>query len=46
MAHGHVILSHGLESGPEATKVSALAKVAEQLGWTHERPDYRFAACS
>ena len=41
MAHGHVILSHGLESGPEATKVSALAKVAEQLGWTHERPDYR-----
>jgi pimeloyl-ACP methyl ester carboxylesterase len=41
MARGHVILSHGLESGPEATKVSALARVAEALGWTHERPDYR-----
>ncbi len=41
MAKGHVILSHGLESGPEATKVSALAEVAETLGWTHERPDYR-----
>lgn len=41
MARGHVILSHGLESGPEATKVSALAQVAEALGWTHERPDYR-----
>lgn len=41
MARGHVILSHGLESGPEATKVSALAQVAASLGWTHERPDYR-----
>ncbi len=38
---GHVILSHGLESGPEATKVSALAAIAEQHGWTHQRPDYR-----
>ena len=41
MARGHVILSHGLESGPEATKVSALAQVADAMGWTHERPDYR-----
>lgn len=41
MAQGHVILSHGLESGPEATKVAALAQVAERLGWTHERPDFR-----
>lgn len=41
MARGHVILSHGLESGPEATKVTALAAVAEAMGWTHERPDYR-----
>lgn len=40
MTKGHVILSHGLESGPEATKVAALARVAESLGWTHERPDY------
>jgi alpha/beta superfamily hydrolase len=38
---GHCILSHGLESGPEATKVSALAEAAEGLGWSSERPDYR-----
>lgn len=38
--NGHVILSHGLHSSPDATKVSALARVAESLGWTHERPDY------
>ncbi len=37
---GHAILSHGLESGPQATKVSALADAAERLGWTTERPDY------
>ena len=37
---GHCILSHGFESGPDATKVTALAKVAERLGWTQERPDY------
>jgi predicted alpha/beta-hydrolase family hydrolase len=37
---GHCILSHGFESGPDATKVTALADVAEGLGWTHERPDY------
>ena len=38
---GTVILSHGLESGPQATKVSALAKVCEALGWASVRPDYR-----
>lgn len=38
---GHVILSHGSESGPDATKVSVLAGVAETLGWSTERPDYR-----
>ena len=38
---GHVILSHGSDSGPEATKVSALARVAESLAWTTARPDYR-----
>ncbi len=38
---GHCILSHGLESGPQATKVSALAEAAEALGWSSERPDYR-----
>ncbi len=37
---GHCILSHGFESGPDATKVAALAEVAERFGWTHERPDY------
>ena len=37
---GHCILSHGFESGPDATKVTALAEAAERLGWTHERPDY------
>lgn len=37
---GHCILSHGFESGPDATKVTALADVAERAGWTHERPDF------
>lgn len=37
---GIVILSHGLESGPQATKVVALAKVADALGWHSVRPDY------
>lgn len=37
---GHVILSHGLDSSPDATKVSALAHVAEAQGWSTERPDY------
>ena len=39
-SRGHCILSHGFESGPDATKVTALADVCEQLGWSHERPDY------
>lgn len=37
---GRVILSHGLESGPDATKVTALARVARELGWEEVRPDY------
>ena len=37
---GHCILSHGFESGPDATKVTALAEATERLGWSHERPDY------
>lgn len=40
MSRGHCILSHGFESGPDATKVKALAEVAEALGWSHQRPDY------
>ncbi len=37
---GHVLLSHGLESGPNATKVTALARVAQARGWRSTRPDY------
>lgn len=37
---GHCILSHGFESGPDAAKVTALAAVATDLGWSCERPDY------
>jgi alpha/beta superfamily hydrolase len=36
-----LILSHGLESGPDATKVSALAAIAEPRGFASVRPDYR-----
>lgn len=38
---GHVILSHGSDAGPDATKVSVLAKIADSMGWSTERPDYR-----
>jgi len=38
-ARGHVILSHGMESGPNAIKVTRLAAVAERMGFTSERPD-------
>ncbi len=38
---GHVILSHGLQSGPDATKVNALAVEAQILGWSAELMDYR-----
>jgi alpha/beta superfamily hydrolase len=40
MTKGHCILSHGFESGPDATKVTALAEAAGRLGWSHQRPDY------
>ena len=36
-----MIISHGLESSPDATKATALASVAEAMGWSQERPDYR-----
>jgi pimeloyl-ACP methyl ester carboxylesterase len=39
--NGLVVLSHGLESGPQAAKVAALAEVAEALGWRSVRPDFR-----
>ena len=38
---GQIILSHGLNSEPNATKVSALAAQAEAQGWQTQRPDYR-----
>ncbi|GAB2808740.1 alpha/beta hydrolase [Dyella kyungheensis] len=38
---GQIILSHGSDSGPDATKVSVLAAFAEALGWKTQRPDYR-----
>ena len=39
-ARGHCILSHGFESGPDASKVTALADACERMGWTSARPDY------
>lgn len=38
---GHVIISHGLQSSPAATKATALADVAQRLGWSHDCPDFR-----
>ena len=38
---GTVVLSHGMESGPDATKVTAMAAAAVALGWREVRPDYR-----
>lgn len=40
MSHGLAILSHGLESGPDASKVTALARAANAAGWRSVRPDY------
>jgi len=37
---GQIILSHGSDSSPDATKVSVLAALAESLGWSTQRPDY------
>ena len=37
---GHVLLSHGMESGPQANKVTALAAVAQARGWRATRPDF------
>lgn len=39
LARGQVILSHGMESGPNATKVTALARVAESMGFVSHRVD-------
>jgi predicted alpha/beta-hydrolase family hydrolase len=36
-----LVLSHGLHSSPDATKVSALADIAQAQGFSSARPDYR-----
>jgi len=41
MTKPFIVLSHGLESGPDATKVSALARAAASLGCDSVRPDFR-----
>lgn len=38
---GHVIICHGLQSSPQASKAIALADAAQALGWSCERPDFR-----
>mgnify|MGYP003482944273 FL=1 len=38
---GHVIISHGLQSGPDATKATAIAQACDLFGWSSERIDYR-----
>lgn len=38
---GTILLSHGSDSSPDATKVSALAALAQAGGWRTQRPDYR-----
>lgn len=37
---GTAILSHGLNSSPDATKVTAMAEVARSRGWAEVRPDF------
>jgi pimeloyl-ACP methyl ester carboxylesterase len=38
---GIAIISHGLQSSPDASKASALSAVGEAAGWRCLRPDYR-----
>ena len=38
---GHIILSHGLDSSPDAIKIGTLATRAEARGWHTQRPDFR-----
>lgn len=39
--HGTVVLSHGLESSPQSTKIRTLKPLAEKRGWRVVTPDYR-----
>ena len=41
MASRHVVFSHGQESGPWGTKISAMAEVAKSEGWNVDSVDYR-----
>jgi alpha/beta superfamily hydrolase len=41
MSIRHVCFSHGKESGPWGTKISALAEAARDEGWTVESLDYQ-----
>lgn len=41
MSQGFICLAHGLESGPDAAKVSALSDVGLDLGFECVRPDFR-----
>lgn len=41
MPSRHVVFSHGLESGPWGTKISAMAEVAKSEGWKADSVDYR-----
>jgi alpha/beta superfamily hydrolase len=36
-----VVFAHGMESAPWGTKITALAAIAEQYGFTAESPDFR-----
>lgn len=38
---GQIIFSHGSGSGPDATKITALAARAGTRGWRTQRPDFR-----
>lgn len=38
---GMVVFSHGKESGPWGSKITAMAAVARDLGWAVESVDYR-----
>lgn len=41
MSVGHVVFSHGRDSGPEGSKIVAMSARVRALGWTTESVDYR-----
>ena len=40
MSAGHIIFSHGQESGPNASKITRLDAIASARGYQTQRPDY------